>query len=188
MAMLTAAPVSAEPKHWVPVSGKSQISFTVPFALGNFSGLSEKVGGGFDVDPADLRQGVTGSLVITVTSIKTGADGRDRDLWKSLAVEQYPDIRFTVERVEVSFPSIAERSDVLGTIFGRMTIHGVERVTSFPGRVRFRDRGLWVRGEGEIKMSDFGIVPPRKMFLQVEDIVQVSFDVQLAEDSAIPTR
>ena len=182
MGMLTARPASAELKHWVPVSGKSQVAFTVSFALGNFSGLSERMGGGFNVDPADLRQGVAGSLVINVTTIKTGADGRDRDLWKSLGTEQYPDIRFTVERIEVSFPSIAERSDVLGTIFGRMTIHGVDRATSFPGRVRSRDRGLWVRGEGELKMSDFGIVPPRKMFFQVEDIVRVSFDVQLAEE------
>jgi hypothetical protein len=69
-----------------------------------------------------------------------------------------------------------------------MTIHGVDRPMSFPGRVRWRDHGLWVRGEGELKMSDFGIVPPRKLFLQVEDVVRVSFDVQLAEESGKPDK
>ena len=37
-------------------------------------------------------------------------------------------------------------------------------------------------------MSDFGIVAPRKLFLQVEDIVRVSFDVQLGEDGANTSR
>jgi polyisoprenoid-binding protein YceI len=185
---LAAAPAASETKHWAPVSGKSQVAFVASFALGNFSGSSELIGGGFAADPTDLRLGVTGSLQINVTTLKTGADGRDRDLWKSLAADRYPEIRFTVERVEPSFPSVAERSDVLGTIFGHMAIHGVDRPMSFPGRVRWRDHGLWVRGEGELRMSDFGIVPPRKLFLQVEDIVRVSFDVQLGEDGANTSR
>jgi len=182
---LAAASAASETRHWVPVAGKSQVSFAGSFALGNFTGSSEQIGGGFDVDPTDLRVGVTGSLQIVVTTLKTGADGRDRDLWKSLAAERYPEIRLTVERIEPSFPSVAERSDVLGTIFGHMIIHGVDRPLSFPGRVRWRDHGLWVRGEGELKMSDFGIVPPRKLFLQVEDAVRVAFDVQLGEEGAM---
>ena len=183
---LATALAAGEPRRWVPLAGKGQVSFAASFALGSFTGRTEYVGGGFDADPADLRQGVTGALWINAATLRTGVEARDRDLWRSLAVDRHPEIRFTVERVEASFPSITDRSDVLVTIDGRMVIRGVDRLMTFPGRVRWRDDGLWVRGERELRMSDFGIVPPRKLFFQVEDAVLVNFDVQLVEDHPKP--
>jgi len=180
---LAIAPADGEPKRWITVPGKSRVSFDASFPLGNFTGRTEDVGGKFHADPADLRQGVTGALRVDAATLRTGVESRDRDMWNALAVERYPDIRFSVERVEASFPSVTDRSDVLLTISGRMLIRGVERPMAFPGRVRRRDDGLWVRGESELKMSDFGITPPKKFFLQVADAVLLSFDVQLVEEN-----
>jgi hypothetical protein len=53
---------------------------------------------------------------------------------------------------------------------------------TFPARVRLRDEKLWVRGEGELKMTDFGMMPPKRLFLEVGDRVRVAFDVTLAPD------
>jgi len=103
-------------------------------------------------------------------------------MFKTLAIDQYPDIRFTVLKVEASFPSVTDRADVLLTVSGTMTIRGVERLMAFPARVRLRDEKLWVRGEGELKMTDFGIRPPSRLFLEVKDTVVVSFDLLLAQD------
>lgn len=174
--------VDGEPRRWVTVAGKSEVSFTASFPLGNFTGRTEGVGGVFRADPQNLRQVVSGSLQVNPATLKTGDNGRDRDMWKLLAVERYAEIRFTVERVEPSFPSVADRSDVLVTITGRMLIRGVERPLVFPGRVRRRNNGLWVRGETQIKMSEFGISPPSRFFFQVADTVLVGFDVQLQEE------
>ena len=180
---LAIAPANGEPKRWMTVPGKTRVSFDASFPLGNFTGRAKDVGGTFHADPADLRQGVSGALRVNAATLRTGVESRDRDMWNALAVERYPDIRFTVERVEASFPSVTDRSDVLLTIGGRMLIRGVERPMAFPARVRRRDDGLWVRGEGDLKMSDFGITPPRKFFLQVADAVLLSFDVQLVEEN-----
>ena len=181
MALATGA-ADGEPRRWVTVSGKSEVSFAASFPLGNFTGRTPGVAGVFRVDPENLRQPVSGSLEVNAATLKTGEDGRDRDMRKLLAVERYPEIRFTVERVEASFHSLAERSDVLVTITGRMLIRGVERSVVFPGRVRRRSNGLWVRGETQIKMSDFGISPPSRLFFHVADSVLVGFDVQLQEE------
>src|SRR5438093_1114856 len=62
---------------------------------------------------------------------------------------------------------------------GRMWIHGAERSMTFPGRVRRRDDGLWVRGESPLRMSDFGVGPPRRFFFRVADIVLASFELVL---------
>jgi polyisoprenoid-binding protein YceI len=162
------------------VAGKSQVSFDASFPLGDFAGRATDVVGEFWGDPADLRQSVTGALRVKITALHTGVDARDRDMWRALAADRYPEIRFTVQRVEASFPSVTDRSDVLLTIRGLMQLHGVARTTVLPGRMRLQDRRLWVRGETRVQMRDFGIEPPRKFFLQVADSVLVSFDLQLA--------
>jgi polyisoprenoid-binding protein YceI len=177
---LTSPRAHADPKRWTTVEGQSSVSFDGSFALGDFSGRTDDVVGEFTADPADLRGGVSGALRVNPAGLRTGVAGRDRDMWRTLVVGRYPEIRFTVDRVEASFPSITERSDVVLTISGVMAIHGVERPMQFPGRVRLRDGRLWVRGEGRLRMSDFGIEPPRRFFLRVSDSMLVRFDVVLA--------
>jgi polyisoprenoid-binding protein YceI len=178
-----AAPAASGPKRWTTVPGKSQVAFNASFALGDFAGSSEDVTGEFLADPADLRQGVAGVLRVNPATLRTGVGGRDVDMRRALAVVQYPEIRFTVERVEPSFPSVTDRSDVLLTISGLVLIHGVERPMVFPGRVRLRDDRLWVRGESRLKMRDFGIKPPKRFFLEVADSVGVSFDIVLGAEN-----
>jgi len=172
---------SGEPRRWVPIPGKCEVFFDGGHPLGPFSGRTEKVEGEFQLDPGDLRQGVHGALWVAARTLRTGDDTRDRQMWSSLGVEQYPEIRYTIESIEASFASISERPDVLLTIRGRLSIHGVEREVSFPGRVRRREEGLWVRGETRIKMSDYGIKPPRRLFFKVTDEVLVSFDLLLTD-------
>ena len=172
----------AEPRRWVPVPGKNLVSFDASHVLGDFSGASEQATGEFEGDIADLKKGVTGWLAVPVRTIKTGDDSRDRDLWKALEHERFPEIRFAIERVETSFPSVSDQNDVLLTIHGTLTIHGVSRPMTFPGRVRLREGKLWVRGENRIKMSDFGVTPPRRLLLKVKDSVLASFNLNLAPE------
>ena len=103
-------------------------------------------------------------------------------MYRLLAVDRHPEIQFTIERIEASFPSTTDRADVLLTITGLMSIRGVERAMAFPGRARLRDDKLWVRGEGPLRMSHFGMKAPSRFFLDVKDTLLVSFDVTLAPD------
>jgi polyisoprenoid-binding protein YceI len=177
--VLAARPVEAEPRRWVPSPGKSQVWFTASYPLGDFTGRADAVSGEFQADPADLRQGVTGSLKVGVATLRTGIAGRDRDMWQALGAETHPDIGFVVQAIEASFASITEAADVLLTIRGLLGIRGVERPMTVPGRVRARGERLWVRGESVLRMTDFGITPPRRFFLAVRDEVAVAFDVTL---------
>ena len=161
---------------------KSEVSFTASFPLGDFTGRTQDIAGEFRADPADLRSGVTGVLRIKAYGIRTGDDGRDREMYRLLAVDRHPEIQFTIERIEASFPSTTDRADVLLTITGLMSIRGVERAMAFPGRARLRDDKLWVRGEGPLRMSHFGMKAPSRFFFDVKDTLLVSFDVTLAPD------
>lgn len=176
------APVSAapEPTSYVVVGERSQVAFDATFPLGDFSGTTDRVAGEFRLDPADVPHGVLGSASVNPASLKTGLEGRDRDLKQTLEVNAHPEISFQVEEVRSSFPSLTERADVALHISGVMRIRSVERPVAWTGRARIEEGWLWVRGEAQIRLSDFGITPPRKFFLAVGDLVRVSFDLRLA--------
>lgn len=180
--LLGASLAGADLRRFTPVVAKSEVSFTASFPLGDFTGRTQDIDGEFHADPADLRSGITGMLRIKAYAFRTGDDGRDRAMYRLLAVDRHPDIRFTVERIDASFQSLTDRADVLLTITGLMSIRGVERTMAFPGRARLRDDKLWVRGESRLQMSQFGMKPPSRFFLDVKDALLVSFDVTLAPD------
>lgn len=181
LVLLGASPAFAEPTRWMPVRGQSLVSFDAVFPPADFSGFGRDLSGGFEADAADLSQGVSGSLTVQVLGISTGNDARDKEMWKSLAADRHPTMYFVIQTIEApSFPpGVAEHTDTLLTIQGRLSIAGVERVKRFSGRVRLKQGRLWVRGESRFKMSDFGIKPPQYLLLPVKDEVGVGFDLLL---------
>src|SRR5713101_3203165 len=178
---LGASPAFAEPARWMPVRGQSLVSFDAVFPPADFSGFGRDLSGEFEADAADLSPGVSGSLTVQVLGISTGNDGRDKEMWKALAADRHPTMYFVIQTVEApSFPpGVAEHTDTLLTIQGRLSIAGIERVKRFSGRVRLKQGRLWVRGESRFKMSDFGIKPPQYLLLPVKDEVGVGFDLLL---------
>jgi polyisoprenoid-binding protein YceI len=172
----------AEPGRWAVLPGKSQVAFDAKFSMGDFSGTGEKVVGGFTLDPADLRVPVTGVATVEVAGLTTGLGGRDRDMRKALEAERFPTMRFTVEGVEASFPSVTDKADVLLTIRGQMLIRDVERPLTLLGRARFRDALIWVRGDGTVRMTDFGIARPRRLLMTVADQLIIRFDLTLSPE------
>lgn len=179
LAALPASPVWSDPKLFVIVSDKSRVEFQATYPLGDFTGATEEVSGELSVDPQNVPLGVSGSVSVKPESLKTGIAGRDSDLRKMLEVERHPLIRFTVLSVQASFPSLAEKADTTLTIDGLLIIRGVERPVTLTGRARIQEGRLWVRGEGALTLTRYGIDPPKKFFMAVGDTVRVSFDALL---------
>jgi len=180
-----AFPAFAEPARWLTIPGQSLVSFDAIFPPADFSGFGRDLSGEFEADADDLTLGVSGRLTVQVSGIRTGNDGRDKEMWKTLAAARYPVMYFVIQTVDApSFPpGVAEHTDTLLTIQGRLSIAGVERVKRFSGRVRVKQGRLWVRGESRFKMSDFGIKPPQYLLLGVKDEVGVGFDLLLERRS-----
>lgn len=175
-----ASPVWSEPKPFVTIPGKSRVAFQATFPLGDFTGATEELSGELSIDPLNIPLGASGSVHLNPAALKTGIAGRDRDLMMALEVEKHPLIRFTVMEVQAAFPSLAERADTVVTIHGLLSIRGVERPVTLTGRARLQTERLWVRGEGALTLTQYGITPPKKFFLTVGDTVQISFDALLA--------
>jgi polyisoprenoid-binding protein YceI len=172
-------PASAQPRRWVPNPAKSVVTFDATHQMGDFSGRAEAVTGEFQADTADLRASITGVARVRVAVLRTGKDNRDRDMRKVLDVDRFPEIRFTIGGVEPSFNSVTSSADTLITIKGGLAVRGVERPVTFLARVRLRDDRIWVRGESRIRLTDFGIKPPSRLFFRVGDDVTIGFDLTL---------
>lgn len=172
-------PASAEPRRWVPNPAKSIVTFDASHPMGAFSGRAEGVTGEFQADTADLRASITGVARVRVAALRTGDESRDRDMWKVLDVNRFPEIRFTIGSVEPSFNSVTPSADTLITVKGGLAVRGVERPITFLARVRLRDDRLWVRGESHIRLTDFGIEPPSRLFFKVGNDVTIGFDLTL---------
>jgi len=178
---LLAGPAQAETERWIVESGKSRVGFDAFHVWGNFSGSSDAPTGEIELDISDLKKPVKGILSVPVASLRTGKAGRDKDLRRKLDGERHPEITYRISKVESSFASVAQNSDVLLTIHGVLTMRGTERPVTYTGRVRLRDGTLWARGESRIRPADFGIPPLRSWLVAMKDYVLPTFDLVLSK-------
>jgi polyisoprenoid-binding protein YceI len=174
-------PATAEIQRWTVETGKSRAGFDAFHRFGNFSASSEAPTGEVEADIADLKQPVKGSLSVPVASFRSGKSGRDKDIRSALDAEHHADIRYRIEKLESSFPSLAENTDVLLTIHGVLSMHGVERPVAFAGRIRLRRGTLWVRGESFIKPREWGVPLLRHWLFSMKDSVLATFDLVLSK-------
>ena len=162
-------------------SDKSRVGFDAFHSLDNFSGASETPSGEVELDIEDLKKPIKGALTVPVASLRTGKAGRDKDLRRALDGERHPEIRYRIDKVESSFASLTDNTDVLLTLHGILSMRGTERPVSFMGRVRLRQGTLWVRGENRIRPADFGIPPLRSWLISMKEHVLATFDLVLSK-------
>ena len=170
---------AAEVQRWTVETGKGRVGFDAFHRLGNFSASTEAATGEVELDITDLKQPVQGSLTVPGASFRSGKSGRDKDILRALDVERHPEIRYRIQKLESSFPSLAENTDVILTMHGVLSMHGADRAVTFSGRLRLRQGSLWVRGESFIRPRDWGVPLLRDWLLAMRDSVLATFDLVL---------
>jgi polyisoprenoid-binding protein YceI len=180
---ILASPTLADPQRFIIDPDKSRVSFDAfhPFAFGTFSAAADGPTGEVELDLSDLRQPIKGSLTVAVAGLRSGEASRDKDIRRALDADHHSEIRYRVDKVESSFPSLAENNDVILTIHGVLTVKDIDRPTTFAGRVRLRPGGgLWVRGESWVKPRDWGVPLIRTWMISMKDSVLAIFDLTLS--------
>ncbi len=144
--------------------------------VGAFSGETRDVQGEIFVDLSALGKGVRGTITVNAASLKTGIGLRDSDLLAVMDTGRYPVIRFTVTEVQSPKPTLGPGDQAAVTVTGTLEIHGVPRTVRVPATVTAGPRRLEVRGRFPLRMTEYGIQPPRVFFfIRVQDQVEVSF-------------
>jgi hypothetical protein len=116
------------------------------------------------------------SLVIAVNAVDCGIDAMNRHLRETLQDEAFPAVEFRLATYVVDLTA----RTAIARLTGSMTIHGVTRPVETTAAVRADSLGaVHVVGKYVVRMTDFGVHPPRRFggMLRVKDRVTVHFDV-----------
>lgn len=109
-----------------------------------------------------------------VTSIKSGTNAMDQNTYKAMNSEKYPNISFVSKSIKSDGNYII--------VSGALTIAGESKSINLKlKREQWTAESLNVSGEYTLKMTDYGIDPPRAMLgtIRTGDEVTITFDITL---------
>jgi hypothetical protein len=166
-----------------PIQTDSRLWFTGAFGLQDFACRASDVSGQLDLRAHATRRPVLSgenasrgpSLRVPVARLDCGSPAMNRQLRAALRSADYPTIDFRLDAYDVDFAAAPTVR-----LTGRLTIAGAERPVALTAAVRADTSGaLHVRGVYVVRMTDFGVRPPRRFagLLRVRDRVAVHFDI-----------
>jgi polyisoprenoid-binding protein YceI len=128
-----------------------------------------------------LKPGAVEVFEITIPSatLASPKGDLDKNMYKALKVEEFPEITFRLVRFEAKADSAGTRA------IGVLKIAGIEREVALTITTKRAGAGLNVQGSVDLLMTDYGITPPKAMLgmLKTDPKVTITFETVLA----IPT-
>ena len=195
----TASLAHAEPGELVLRTG-SKLWLTGSSTVHDYSSQASSLEVAFRCDPALWPADATGGdaieglirakgvttidVVVSVTGLKSGKDGLDRNMYKALLAPQHPEIRFTMAGY-----AIGAVSDSAGTAIdarGTLKVAGVEREILMSATARREGDAVRLRCDVPLLMTQFGIKPPKMMLgaIRTSDKVVVHIDLVIGAGNA----
>jgi hypothetical protein len=135
------------------------------------------------------------SVNVPVRSLQCGRDRMNKDLYRTLKADSFPQIQYVLATYHAQ-QTLAAPDSFTGTAIGVLTVAG--RAKTVEAAIRgARDTTGAVHAEGGVKflMTDFGIVPPTALFgvIRTKNAIEVTFKVlvecnQMASPTFCPHR
>ncbi len=144
---------------------------TVP--LHSFTGESNYLNG-----LIDFEQNLV-DFYLDLSTLKTGNSSRDRDMYDTLNIDQYPFAEFTGSIIsDFSFsPDSLGKQPV--TVSGEFTLNGVTVNKTVEGTIENRGRSLIINAEWVQDITDHEIEPPGILFYRVRDEMDIEIRAEL---------
>jgi len=120
----------------------------------------------------DSAVSLRGSVEVSVNDFISDNKKRDANMHETMESDKFPKASFEIKEV------VAKAGDNV-LLKGVMSMHGVTRAMSFEGSVSEEASKVRLKAKSTMKMSDFGITPPKMVFLTVRDQVDLNVDVVL---------
>ena len=118
----------------------------------------------------------SGELSFELGTLATGIELRDEHMkTKYLEVEKHPTTSLKFE--DVTLPNNLNGS---ASFSGRLKLHGVEKKVSGVAQISKTDKGLTLKAELPIKLSDFKIEIPSYQGITVAEDVKIEFETEVS--------
>jgi hypothetical protein len=126
--------------------------------------------------------GDIGQLKVTVPvrELDGGRSRMNRDLREAMNEEEYPEIIFNWNSIEIEKTEESSNKDM--KVVGTLEIAGVEKEIEFSVIALLNEKGeMEVNGEVEMDMEDYGIDPPRALLgaIRTGNMITLKFDLSI---------
>jgi len=150
-------------------SGIAEFTSSVP--LHTFTGRSGNLTG-----MIDLEENLV-DFFLDLHTLKTGIGRRDRDMYRTLNVDDHPFAEFTGSLASPFDEGIAEPQ--VAIVEGEFTVHGVTQQIRIEGELQKQDGDLHLSAEWILLLEDYGIEPPGILFYRVTEEQEVRIEAVL---------
>ncbi len=166
---LTADEPGADDVIYYTDSGHAGFMSRIP--LHTFTGESEHLTGMIDFEENAV------DFYLDLNTLKTGIGRRDRDMYRTLNIEQHPYAEFT-GTLETDF-DLNSDSRQSATAAGEFTVHGVTREISIEGYLQRQENGIRLEAEWVLNIEDYDIDPPSLLVIQVNEEQEIKIEAML---------
>lgn len=146
----------------------------------------QRADGATSTDPIELvkaGQVVAVDVTVPVATLHSEKAGLDKNMLKAMNASQHPDVTVHLDK----FTPAAGAADTLKLqAEGTLTIAGTTKPVVLAGHLVAGDGGVWLMGEYDLKMSQYGIKPPTMMMgtIRVGDPVTIKYQLLLTNRDA----
>lgn len=118
-------------------------------------------------------------FTVPVTSLKSEHKTMDNNTYKALKADKHPEIAYTLSSATVT--------PVNATTFtiktrGKLTIAGTTRETDVDATAKVNaDNSITVSGSKKLKMTDYGVTPPKVMMIRTGNDLTISYNLRLTK-------
>ncbi len=120
----------------------------------------------------DLKS-IRGVVEMPVKSLKSENSKRDEHMYDMFEADKYPVITVKIENIKKDANSTL--------IYTKFNIHGVTKEVVLKGDIENKNNLINIKAKGSIKVTSFGMKPPRLLFLTVRDRVDLFIDTYFKE-------
>lgn len=115
-------------------------------------------------------------LLLNNTFFDCGGNGINRDLRKTLNTEDYPQIALTLNEIEKTEDPSKINAEIA------IKIAGISHNYRIPIEI-IKNQNLIVNGQLKIKLTDFNLNPPKKLFgiIAVDNKIEITFNLEIEE-------
>lgn len=178
---------SAAPRSFELINmGSSRVTFESDAPIEDIVGVTTSVTGTLGADLEAPTAGAKATVVVDLTTLKTGVDKRDEHMRSAdfLDTARFPTATFELTRIEIKGDP-RQAGGATGTAYGKLTLKGNTKEIALPVKVAFRKLDdqlkklgltgdvLRVTGGFSIQLSDYGIHVPSKLGAKVSNTVDI---------------
>ena len=167
------------------------ILLALPFLLvaGNLELVSGKIKahtevmGDTTIDPSTTKISTKLTMAKSITSIKgkvyinakslvSDNSSRDKNMYKTLKVANFKTISYTIS-------SIKAGTNGKYRLIGKLNFAGKTKALSLNASITKKSSNISLKSNFSIKLTNYGLTPPKILFLSVRDKIDINIELQL---------